>query len=432
MTTQSSDARGSTWFAKTPSGTPRRWPSGRFRCRGKVLWPDGKRQDFAVPEINCSSEEIAADYVAEVQAGITAGGMALVPAKAEPVPMLETVDQWFDRYLPTMICGEGHRRITGNVWNKWVSPQIGTKPISTLTRDDLEDVRDRLDRALDAGLIRATTPRNAWSAVTGAMKAASASRDRTLRVHATPLHIGILPPKREPSRQRPWLYPSEWIKLATCEAVPVERRQLYAIALYTGLRPNELRVLQWSDVDACSKQISVSKAWDEETKTAKAPKTTAAQRTIPIEATLLPARVAMRGKADGAALVAPLLSSRDDRHAATFRDDLVLAGVTRPRLAADTATEEPADFRSLRDSYATWLALADVADKRIQRRLGHASNLTTDRYIKVAESFDIHAIGLPFPMLPPLLAWPSDGPSDQERARSIVARVGFEPTTFGL
>ena len=108
----------------------------------------------------------------------------------------------------------------------------------------------------------------------------------------------------------------------------------------------------------------------------------------------------MRGEADGAALVAPLLSSRDDRHAATFRDDLAFAGITHPRLAADTATEEPADFRSLRDSYDTWLALADVADKRMQRRLGHASNLTTDRYIKAAESFDTDAIGEPFPALP--------------------------------
>ncbi len=41
-------------------------------------------------------------------------------------------------------------------------------------------------------------------------------------------------------RQRPWLYPNEWKQVATCAAVPVEWRQLYALAVYTGLRPGEV------------------------------------------------------------------------------------------------------------------------------------------------------------------------------------------------
>jgi hypothetical protein len=52
-----------------------------------------------------------------------------------------------------------------------------------------------------------------------------------------------------------------------------------------------------------------------------------------------------------------------------------------------------------------------VGERVLQRRMGHASSGTTDRYIKAAESFDVAAIGQPFPPLPTeLLArvWPKD------------------------
>lgn len=41
-------------------------------------------------------------------------------------------------------------------------PLIGPKPIARLTRDDVEDVRDALDRAIEAKEIRHTTARNVW------------------------------------------------------------------------------------------------------------------------------------------------------------------------------------------------------------------------------------------------------------------------------
>jgi integrase len=186
--------------------------------------------------------------------------------------------------------------------------------------------------------------------------------------------------------------------------VPIEWRQLYAIALYTGLRPNELRALTWADVDTNAGQISVSKAWDDEIKSVKPPKTVAGQRSVPIEPTLVPLLKTIRLDDDDP--VAPLLTSGEDRIAGTFRVHLADAGVKRARLTADNDTEEPIDFRSLRDSYATWHALAGIPDKRIQRRLGHASNTTTDRYIKAAEAFDVEAIGEPFPALPASLFGP--------------------------
>ena len=90
----------------------------------------------------------------------------------------------------------------------------------------------------------------------------------------------------------------------------------------------------------------------------------------------------MRDGDDDADRVVTKLATFDERLAGRFRDHLTIAKVTRARLSADNATEEPNDFRSLRNINATWLALADVSPKIIQRRLGHRSGDTTDKYIK--------------------------------------------------
>ncbi len=95
----------------------------------------------------------------------------------------------------------------------------------------------------------------------------------------------------------PMALPGRMVQPVTSAAVPVEWRQLYAVALYTGLRAGE--------------------------------------------------------PADASAPVAPLLSALkrgDDRVAMTFHAHLRTAKVDRARLEADNATEEPIAFRSLRDS----------------------------------------------------------------------------------
>jgi integrase len=221
--------------------------------------------------------------------------------------------------------------------------------------------------------------------------------------------------------------------------VPIEWRQLYAIALFTGLRPGELQVLTWADVDLKARTLTVSKAYERESGV-RAPKTLQGRRVVPLHEHLLPLLEKLRG--EPGELVAPLLSALKrggDRVAMTFRAHLRAAGVERARLEADTPTEEPVDFRSLRDSYATWSALAGVGERVFSGAWGDASPSTTDRYIKAAGSFDVAAIGHPFPALPASLfvrVWPNDWTRKSRtpgfRRGLMVAREGFEPSTFGL
>lgn len=406
--------------------------NGRFY--GRLRLADGTRSPrMAVPD--GMTREQAARWLAGEQAKEDVDRMVYA-AKLErerdearqsgAAHELETVDAWHARYLAGHECGATHARLVAYQWGKWVSPVIGARPVRELTRDHVEDVRDALDAAIARGVMAPATARNVWSMVTSAMRAASASKDRSLRVHAAPLHFGVLPPTSGESRARPWLYPREWARLVACATVPLEWRRVYAVALYTGLRPMELRALEWRDVDLEARTLTVSRSWDDTARAPKAPKTAAGYRTFPLVPELVPLLAAMRG-APGE-LVAPELAAPGTRLriAPQFRAHLLAAGVDRARLHEASPTEEPIDFRSLRDTFATWGALAGMAPNVLQRRLGHESSTTTDGYVKAAEDVTSEGVGAPFPDLSPLIQ-PTDGAPRGKKQRAARAEVGRSP-----
>jgi hypothetical protein len=152
---------------------------GTTYYRARIRLADGSRERVDVPEKHCTpagkltgreraelwaealqeDEDETHDLLKKKQAR-----EAKKPRKGSAEG--ETADEWFDRYLPTKECGENHRRISALSWAKWVSPVIGDKVMRTLTRNDVEDVRDKLDVARDTGVLRHSTARNVWSTVT--------------------------------------------------------------------------------------------------------------------------------------------------------------------------------------------------------------------------------------------------------------------------
>lgn len=142
------------------------------------------------------------------------------------------------------------------------------------------------------------------------------------------------------ARRKPFIYPRECAALLASTRVPREWREVHAIAAYTYLRPGELRVLTWQDVDFDARVIHVTKAWDYIEETVKPPKTRNGVRRVPIESTLVPLLARMRKGRGEADLVVPLLSTNDlrvadrrrltvDRLAILFREHLRLAGIDR-------------------------------------------------------------------------------------------------------
>ncbi len=397
---------------RPPTGRPR-WSSRRGCWEAHVIHiaDDGTKTDVPVPmRTIAKDDEAGAVRLAEIIARKhKVSGMV-------PLESAETANEWYDRYhayqreLGQTDAVKKHSR-----WKKWIAPKIGTKPMAAVTRDDVEDVRDALDDAIAAwkragkssgklgAEISGKTAMNAWSCLTSSFKAATSSKRRDLRVldgRPNPC-IGVEPPgdrESRRSRRKTFLFPREANALLSYALVPMEWREIYAIALFTYLRPGELRVLTWGDITAAG--VSVTKAWDYEDGQTKMPKTRNGVRTVPIEPALLPLLECMREGREDTELVVPALSAFGEDHLAEqFRKHLKLAKLDRLELHASTRTHVQANFRSCRDSGITWLAIAGLGVDKIMRRCGHDSVATTLGYVKQAEDL-AGDLGAPFAALP--------------------------------
>ncbi len=357
--------------------------------------------------------------------------LAIRQTKRPTLANAETTDQWHDRFAPTRKGTVKYRSSCASVWRKWVSPLIGAVPMVSLEKSHAELVRDAIDQAVKDGRLRGSSPANTWSVFTSAIRASMQSKDRTLAVRASLPDIlaNVLPPDNGVTAERTFLYPSEFAMLVSCEKVPAEWRELYVLAAYTGLRPNELRALEWRDVDLRAGIISVVRAWDEGAgESRESTKSEAGRRIIPIFPPLHPLLEQIRARRASPRVTLMLDTKSTDVTANTLREHMRAAGLSRVRIFQRTAHDEPADFRTLRDSYATWSALQGVPVQVLQRRLGHRDIGTTNGYVKQAEAFQGAALGSPFDPLPAsLISGPESGPLRTKEGKNMVARVGFEP-----
>ena len=172
--------------------------------------------------------------------------------------------------------------------------------------------------------------------------------------------------------------------------------------------------------------VHVTKAWDEEAGEVKPPKTAMGVRDVPIPETLVPLLERMGEGRGPAELVTPIVAGTpESKRAPRFVRSLRAAGVTRARLFESTPTTMGVNFRSLRDSGITWLALAGVDVQRIQRRAGHDDVKTTIGYVKQAEDIGGRT-GDPFGPLPASLLEGVMGAGDVP-PKSRGRRPRYEP-----
>lgn len=305
----------------------------------------------------------------------------------------ETVSQWFSRWqierekkLTSAHKGKSH-------FEHWIEPVIGHLPIATLKRTDVERVVRALDAAIAGGEIRWKTADNIWGTLTKMLVDACGSKVPGIHAREDNPAGNVQGPDRGAERSGPYLYPSELEKVLACTAVPLKRRHIYALAVYTGLRRGELAVLRWEDIDLDAGNLLVHRAENYETgeeKTTKSKKT----RRVPIEASLRELLAAMRGEPrstvvglPGSPTTAHVLEMETHLPRA-LQADLVRAGCTRAELFADDETRRPLCFHDLRHTYGTWRAIRGDDPLRIQRAMGHSDLETTQRYINEAETFD--------------------------------------------
>lgn len=410
----------------------------RAKADGSVSWflwirptpPDGKS---LIPVPNATkatdraiAEAFAAPYRKALKKGLSA-------------PQPETCTEYFERFAKHRSAIGKVRRIRDleSAWNTWIAPKLGTRPIATITRDHVEDVRDALDAEVakrkkeggPAGLSGARA-RNVWSVLSSMMEEACTSKKRDLRVRADNPCSTVQPPDKTDARAKTFIYPSEFLTLTACDEIPRDWREAYAVACYLYLRPGELRALVWSDVDFQAGVVHVTKAYDEDSQTVKAPKTRKGVRDVPIPAALVPLLKAMHERTPapkGAVSVLPLMEQISERRrAGHMRKHFTLAKIDRSRLTEQSATTMQINFRSWRDTGITWLALDGVDLAKIQRRAGHERIETSAGYVKAAEDLT-GSIGQPFPTLPAELVGDAEVPQPEESEPTARHSVPCEP-----
>jgi len=319
-------------------------------------------------------------------------------------------------------------------WRKWISPHIGHLTPKMLTRDDVENVRDAIDKAVRAfhekgrgsEHLAPKSGGNVWGELTVSLREMFSSKRRELRVLDVDLTAGVQPPERSGGdRLKVYPYPSEALRVAACELVPLDWRETHMIAAYTYARPGELRMLEWRDVDLDGEQIRITKAWDYQNKRAKKTKTQE-NRTIAIHPNLLPLLTIMKERAKGKGLAVPLLSVVDEQQglADIMREHFELAGCSKERVERfklDTVSDLPLRFRSWRDAGCTWAIVDGLDVMKVRQRAGHKSITTTMKYVVEAENRSA-AFGVPFPPLPASLLRASKAASNRT-AQGLHAAV---------
>lgn len=384
-------------MAKTVARRPGRKPTGTVawsgsRWRARITAADGSRPwvdlDPTIPRDDVEGARAASRLVAEAAVRVRA-----VSAQGGP-----TVAEWWHRYFAWRERQPRAETIPQRYAKveRWILPILGAKLMVRVTEDDLRRVVRRLDDAVAEGAIKPKTARNLWGEVTKAFADARELNVDALRVRRDNPAEHVRGPAKGEARSKTFLRPAELVSLLECDAEPIHRRHLWAVAAYTGLRIGELRGLRVGDVDREGGQIVVVRQASEtgavrhRTKTGRA-------RVVPIEPALDPLLGAL---VDGRAPDEALLDIRNEPHGLIVRAALRKVGCTREALHANDEMRAPFTFHNFRDTCLTHMAVRRDPPQDIQWRAGHSTPAMTERYCAEARFNAGAGFGHPFPPLP--------------------------------
>lgn len=402
--------------------------------------PDGSRPLFHLKPSPKSpqAEERARESAAALTERLWAAGLGAAPvrARAEKAgavagdPEAETVAEYAARWFK-----DRERRGLSSVatdrgrFTNHIAPVLGPQRIRDVTRDEIRAVVERLDETTRRGGFSWRTAVKVWGLVTKMFSDACDSKVAALRVRSDNPCAGLPGPDRGERKAKQWLYPVEASALLACAEVPLRWRRLYALATYLYLRPGELAALEWADVNAGQRYVSVHQALDMRTGDAK-PTKTGITRKVPIRPELALLLEAMLAESGGEGrVIQNTHANKDAEHgfppledlAATLRAHLKRAGVDRADLFADRATTKRLTFYDLRATGITWEVLAGTDHVRVMQRAGHRNFSTTQGYVREADAVGLDA-GEPFPPLPrSLLA--ADGLLSQALSQQLGPKV---------
>jgi integrase len=262
-----------------------------------------------------------------------------------------------------------------------IYPVIGDKPTAEVSELDIEKVMAAIpgERAGTRVKVYALLSRGFDLAI---MPARLRKDSPVTRYHR--------PPRVAP-KLFAYLFPEELLAVLRCRDVPLGRRVLYALAVYSGLRKSSLYALTWAGVDLANGTLfsQVSK--------------TGIAQLFEIPSGLVWVlgrwRAHLGDPVDSAPVVQKLKIERGKGgEAQALREDLRAAGVTRAALFEDSHNVEPLRFHDLRATFVTWAKRAGKGDGFIADRTGHMTAEMISRYTRAARTLADLRIE-PFPEL---------------------------------
>ncbi len=204
---------------------------------------------------------------------------------------------------------------------------------------------------------------------------------------------------RKPTIKKPKLLPAEFHYVRTMDDIEkfleaaLEEEpgvfELYATAVYTGMRAGELLGLRWSDVDLERRLITVQRSYATTTKTDEI-------RHVPVLDALLPILREWKALRLSTTYVFP--NHAGNMNVASAR---VLQEVLQ-KVRGRAGIPYRFTFHSLRHTFASHFMMNGGDIYRLQRVLGHKSIIMTERYSHLApDAFesDYGILGKPLPML---------------------------------
>jgi integrase len=176
-----------------------------------------------------------------------------------------------------------------------------------------------------------------------------------------------------------WLRTTDEIRklLVAAEAERDGVMQLYAAAVYTGMRAGELAGLRWADVDFNRRLIAVQRSFDSPTKTGQI-------RHLPLLDPLVPVLKAWRLRCPDPWIFPGETGKMLGKSARVFQEVFQRCMVRAKLAVEDAPTEGRLTFHDLRHTLASHWVMQGGDLFRLQKILGHADTKMTMRYAHLA------------------------------------------------
>ena len=352
--------------------------NGKIYARVTYTGEDGKRrQVWRRAESKSEAKELAKELIHDLD---EYGETVLTGDRI-------TLDQYLDHWLRAAAKPRLRERTYTDydeMLTRYVRPVIGRKVLSNVRPLDIQSLySDMLERDLSA-----RTVRYAHAILTSALKQAVRWRMLT----QNPASLVELPKQSRKEMQALSLDDAERFLKAASED---RYGMLFALALSTGMRPEEYLGLQWKDVDLKTGFVVVQRTLTWRRKGGgyyfDEPKTARSRRTIPLPAGLLPSFAAhKRNQAEERLKAGPKYKNLELVFATTEGGPLMNRNLLRRHFKPILKRADLPDsirMYDLRHSCATLLLAAQENPKVVSERLGHASiTLTLDTYSHVLPS----------------------------------------------